>query len=484
MQGPSYAAVLTHLNQLQSVYATIHQMDKFQLYEYLLSQEHQYIEGIKNRVVCDNFCSMVHKLSPQKFMYDMKALPHPDMFMSTVSCLRCSSCSCALSPEQSYQFHIMQAPVVCGTCAFPVSRESISVNVFITKYNINKSALLNTSAKELALYPDKITGKYDKWAPLEAWLRSEKQKKYFFKRSSPLPELTNAKRLHARFHSFSVDLVPAMYRQLMFVNKICLNYLYWAQESVIQRAIVRYTNFIKLFVGYSRPLVPTVDIDLIWHAHQCDHMSYSAFCTRVAHKLVDHDDTIGKGQSDIAYANTFLRYSQEYGTPYSYHPPEKSNWHPVPVSFCFLCCVACYRMIQWNTHSKTTGFVADPDPMKLGVIGTPVSGTENMVDPTSNIQSSLFEPVETLVAAANAAALRFIARSRNGGYRGIDYNNNNTGCASGGCSGDTGGGCGGGGGDGGGGGGCGGGGGGGDGGGGGCGGGGCGGGGCGGGGGD
>jgi hypothetical protein len=84
------------------------------------------------------------------------------------------------------------------------------------------------------------------------------------------PELIKAKQFYGKFYSFSADLVPAMYRQLQFVNKICLNYSYWSRESVIQRSLVRYTDFMRLVSGSKETFVPTVDIDLVWHTHQCD----------------------------------------------------------------------------------------------------------------------------------------------------------------------------------------------------------------------
>jgi hypothetical protein len=68
---------------------------------------------------------------------------------------------------------------------------------------------------------------------------------------------------------------------------------------------------------------------------------------------------------------TFIRWSQTYHTPYSNYPPnyEASRAWTEVLFGSFLSVLSIHSM---DKHSKTTGFVADPDPLNLGVIGTPV----------------------------------------------------------------------------------------------------------------
>ena len=67
----------------------------------------------------------------------------------------------------------------------------------------------------------------------------------------------------------SLDLVKGMYRQLDFINKICTNFQYWNNETIINASIVRYFKFMDLIrtTATSKTLVPTMDIDLVWHTH-------------------------------------------------------------------------------------------------------------------------------------------------------------------------------------------------------------------------
>jgi hypothetical protein len=460
--GLSSAAVSRHLFQLHSVYNTVLYMDKLLLHQYLLLQEHDYIESLKNRSVCDNFCSLVHKLSPQRYSNDLKYFP-PDTLVSTHSCMYCSACSAVLNPEQSYQVHVMQTPVPCVFCSFVVTVESISINAFLARYNANKSLVFKLlTPEQLAQYPDVVRERFSTWKQLETFFQSEKRKNCKFPAFASFPELHRARTIYLKLYSFSADLVPAMYRQLLFVNKICSNYSYWSRETVIQRAMGRYTNFIKLFKGYRKTLVPTMDIDLVWHAHQCDPESYHAFCTQTAKRLIDHDDTIAHGNLAVGYALTFIRWSEIHKTPYSYHPPSWSAWRSgLGPRFCLAPFSYCYGSMQWIKHSQTTGFEIDLDLLKLSVIGSPVTET---ADPNSQLALILTGSLSDFGARARAerAAIEAAAEARrrpNGRPRGGRSGGGGGGCGGGGCG--AGGGCGGG-----------------DGGGGGCGGGGCGGGGC------
>jgi hypothetical protein len=48
------------------------------------------------------------------------------------------------------------------------------------------------------------------------------------------------------FSNRSMDLIKGMYRQLDFINKVCVNFNYWIREEVIFASIERYEKFIQL----------------------------------------------------------------------------------------------------------------------------------------------------------------------------------------------------------------------------------------------
>ena len=128
-----------------------------------------------------------------------------------------------------------------------------------------------------------------------------------------------------------------MYRQLDFINKICSNFEYWSNADVIAVAVERYQKFIKMMAAaYGRGFnfVPTLDIDLAWHAHQSDHEIYKQYCSDLFRKvgvdtfdtLIDHDDSIGASDLEKGYATTYVRWSRLYKEPYSPYKPSYEAW--------------------------------------------------------------------------------------------------------------------------------------------------------------
>ena len=119
-----------------------------------------------------------------------------------------------------------------------------------------------------------------------------------------------------------------MHTQLDFVLKICSNYEYWTNLSVIQASIARYHKFMHLMKvkKNSKLLVPTLDIDLAWHAHQTHPDQYRMFTTNVVGRLIDHDDTIGRGDLQKGYADTYILWSEKFNEVYSSGAPDHKAW--------------------------------------------------------------------------------------------------------------------------------------------------------------
>ena len=105
-----------------------------------------------------------------------------------------------------------------------------------------------------------------------------------------------------------------MFSQLDFVNKICSNFDYWSNSSVIKASIRRYELFMKL-VAYERRrppeiaakkyLIPTIDIELIWRCHLTLPDNYDKYCATIGSTFIDHDEkTMFSADKDLekAYA--------------------------------------------------------------------------------------------------------------------------------------------------------------------------------------
>jgi hypothetical protein len=67
-------------------------------------------------------------------------------------------------------------------------------------------------------------------------------------------------------------------------------------EGTLRRAVARYDRFLSLFALYpGEMLVPTLDIDLVWHTHQLSAARYERDMRARVGRFVNHDDTVGQG---------------------------------------------------------------------------------------------------------------------------------------------------------------------------------------------
>jgi Glycine-rich domain-containing protein-like len=114
-------------------------------------------------------------------------------------------------------------------------------------------------------------------------------------------------------------LVDAVQRQASFVDK--MEKQLWIRSPAVQgtlcRAIHRYSKFMKLFRLYPKTMfVPTLDIDLVWHTHQCTSYRYDAGTMKMAGRIIDHDDKLGKETLGDGLKRTKdlyrIRFAEEY----------------------------------------------------------------------------------------------------------------------------------------------------------------------------
>ncbi|ESU10063.1 hypothetical protein FGSG_03198 [Fusarium graminearum PH-1] len=114
------------------------------------------------------------------------------------------------------------------------------------------------------------------------------------------------------------QLRDAVIRQASFVDK--MNSYMWirspAIEGTIRRGVSRYVNFCKLIKMSKTTVVPTLDIDLVWHTHQCTAKYYGQAMKVLAGKFVNHDDTIEKPQLGDGFAETRALYRVHFGQEY------------------------------------------------------------------------------------------------------------------------------------------------------------------------
>lgn len=115
------------------------------------------------------------------------------------------------------------------------------------------------------------------------------------------------------------DLKDAVLRQVSFVDKMWDKL--WIRspglDGTIRRALGRYEQFLRLFKIYpSQMFVPTLDIDLAWHTHQCSPSKYYKATQELAGKFVNHDDSIVQEKLDTSLQDTKSLYRMRFGREY------------------------------------------------------------------------------------------------------------------------------------------------------------------------
>ncbi|RHZ57433.1 hypothetical protein CDV55_100436 [Aspergillus turcosus] len=135
------------------------------------------------------------------------------------------------------------------------------------------------------------------------------------------PHSAFAASCHAAAHpdTYATYLLAAIERQRTFVDKM-VGYLWIRSPGVhgtLCRAITRYEHFLELFkLRPGTTLVPTLDIDLVWHTHQCSASMYEASINKRAGRFINHDDTIPSGVLRTQSDETSVLFRDYFGVEY------------------------------------------------------------------------------------------------------------------------------------------------------------------------
>ncbi|CAJ0550624.1 Ff.00g105540.m01.CDS01 [Fusarium sp. VM40] len=128
-------------------------------------------------------------------------------------------------------------------------------------------------------------------------------------------------RIDEPFSSWAVkQLVDNVERQRVFVQK--MNAHLWirspALQGTLKRAVERYDRYLQLFRLYpGKMLVPTLDIDLVWHTSQLSPAAYKASVEARCGRFINHDDKIAKHKLVVGNDETQNLYRIRFGLEYS-----------------------------------------------------------------------------------------------------------------------------------------------------------------------
>ena len=118
----------------------------------------------------------------------------------------------------------------------------------------------------------------------------------------------------------SIDLVQAVLRQRDFLEKFQGHRLYSHKFTEndppdFDQLVQNYVSFLKL-ARNNEMIVPTFDIDLIWHSHMRHPRHYQACCIALCGFVLNHNDSIEKDILAENYRKTADQWKQAYNIDY------------------------------------------------------------------------------------------------------------------------------------------------------------------------
>ncbi|KAH9180957.1 hypothetical protein AeNC1_017067, partial [Aphanomyces euteiches] len=300
-----------------------------QVYSYLLDMEADYCANVN----VDNFCHTVHRLHPVQYATSAgRTQPQRRSLKDTFSTCPYVGCGEPVPIGTMYKVHMKGESVPCSRCTNMITPPSFRMAEFIA--DTPQFIVDPASTRVLIVDTPALPADGNVETFLDELFRRMKEQARHGRRgmtsqlrsyvSQKIKQFLNA----GPFGAFEMDLVQAMIRQLDFVNKMCPNMDYWNDPVVIEASIIRYHKFMNLMKvkKHSIVLVPTSDIDLVWHTHQADTRNYYEFCKVNIGRIIDHDDTIEGGDLRKGYADTFLLWCMTYNDAYSSFAPSYVSW--------------------------------------------------------------------------------------------------------------------------------------------------------------
>lgn len=152
----------------------------------------------------------------------------------------------------------------------------------------------------------------------------------FLKKFSKLPEQKILLPKDDLTNDFGIDLHSAAERHLRFSNRVIKLHHVIKSKNYFETAADRYFLFLSMFKEHNRtfngPLVPTLDIDIMWHTHMLSPVNYFPECQIICGKVLDHNDEMGDSTLNDAFLNTQKTWEKKYRTPMvSKEKPKKDD---------------------------------------------------------------------------------------------------------------------------------------------------------------
>eukprot|EP00754_Rhynchopus_humris_P001340 Rhum_TRINITY_DN10800_c0_g1::Rhum_TRINITY_DN10800_c0_g1_i1::g.40426::m.40426 len=137
--------------------------------------------------------------------------------------------------------------------------------------------------------------------------------------------------------TFGFNLDAMVLRQVETARKMSRAFPQETLEAAtVKRLVYRYKKFLLLSKKYPTTLVvPTLGIDLIWHAHMMHATKYAATTTALrGGALLDHSDEVGDTSLEKSRSTTRALWNKEYGGGYDGHAGAIAVAAPLVVAGC------------------------------------------------------------------------------------------------------------------------------------------------------
>jgi Glycine-rich domain-containing protein-like len=126
------------------------------------------------------------------------------------------------------------------------------------------------------------------------------------------------------------------------------------EDEFLIKGIENYRKFLTLSQG-DLPLVPTYQIDLIWHTHMLASVSnYNLDCLSIRGSKFYHDDSLNDrtagAKLDVSFQDTCRRWEEAYGEAYLV-PGAMYRGEPDPAYYC--------NYATWSPYSTTTSLAVE-----------------------------------------------------------------------------------------------------------------------------
>jgi hypothetical protein len=129
----------------------------------------------------------------------------------------------------------------------------------------------------------------------------------------PLADVAEQQRRSA----LAAELADAVASQASFAGRILALGPNVISSDWIERAVTRYGHFLALARAHpGEMLVPTLDVDLIWHVHMLTPLDYRDDCEAMLGRLLSHDAQVGDTELAHAFERTKSRWRASHDTSY------------------------------------------------------------------------------------------------------------------------------------------------------------------------